>query len=687
MVAAEDNLPSFSFLANAPPGSPLSYQALQTRRKIAEEMLGRRLPFPKGIGEGLTFLGQSLANRRMLDQLDVAEQAQATAEGKIHSGAPPAETYTPYGAVPAAEEGGYNVIDAQADKPPIGGDNDPRGLEPYIRERAAAHGVDPDIAMRVAQSEGLRTPVGDAGKSHGAFQLYTGGGLGNEFTRDTGLNPADPANEKATIDYALRRAAAGGWGPWVGARKLGITGMQGIGVQAGPPTGRNALAVADNAPAATGELPTAPPSDVATRAAFDPASGSGLLPEAGGNAAFDPTRPSGVLVDEGRNAIARDIVGPEPATTGQAIQPAGNPPIATDIKPAPPRSILQEQIPPASEQVMAHPGPQPLPPEPLGATKMMNYWRPFIDNPNVSEATSKRAKFEWEQSNNLRKEEEVRRQEAFKNVRERWEKKIDEYDKHVMTKADRNIKQLGDRVGIAKTFAELDKMNYDAGLPRLQEAEKNRLAIAIQEQQFTAGKSPEVMSIGDMRYQWDQATGKYKDITPNVDPSSISPTEAEGKTLKFFERATLANAQLRKSDQILTSFKDTAAGGVPAIGNYLVSPEYQRLNSAREAWGQAVLRDESGAVLSIPEVRKKLRDYFPVPGDDNRTIIDKQVRRAYEERSLLDALGKARPIAERFLRQREERKVSGGGPDGEVQENKRTGKRRVNIGGYWEDLP
>lgn len=107
--------------------------------------------------------------------------------------------------------------------------DDPRGLSGYIRETAKKHGVDPEIALKVAKSEGLRDFSGDGGKSGGAFQLYTGGGLGNKFKKETGLDPLDPKNEKATIDYALQEAAKGGWGPWYGAAKVGVGKWDGIG--------------------------------------------------------------------------------------------------------------------------------------------------------------------------------------------------------------------------------------------------------------------------------------------------------------------------------------------------------------------------------------------------------------------------------------------------------------------------
>ena len=113
--------------------------------------------------------------------------------------------------------------------------DDPRGLTEYIRATAQKYGIDPEVALRVARSEGLRSfksgVIQKSGKeepSFGAFQLYTGGGLGNEFKKATGLDPADPKNEKETIDYALKTAAKVGWGPWHGAKNTGIGEFEGI---------------------------------------------------------------------------------------------------------------------------------------------------------------------------------------------------------------------------------------------------------------------------------------------------------------------------------------------------------------------------------------------------------------------------------------------------------------------------
>jgi len=104
--------------------------------------------------------------------------------------------------------------------PTLGAPDDPRGLIPYIRDTAQKYGIDPDTAVNVARSEGLHNFKSSipGENSFGAFQLYTGGGLGNDFQKATGLDPSDPKNEQAGIDYALKWASQHGWGAFHGAK-------------------------------------------------------------------------------------------------------------------------------------------------------------------------------------------------------------------------------------------------------------------------------------------------------------------------------------------------------------------------------------------------------------------------------------------------------------------------------------
>ena len=125
------------------------------------------------------------------------------------------------------------------------------GIVAYIREAAVKRGINPDIAVQVAMSEGLKANPADGwqsnvmrnGKreeSYGPFQLYMGGGLGNEFQKATGLDPRNPGTVNSQIDFALDKARQGGWGPWNGAKAIGLDQWAGI--------DRNAPAMAQGQP-------------------------------------------------------------------------------------------------------------------------------------------------------------------------------------------------------------------------------------------------------------------------------------------------------------------------------------------------------------------------------------------------------------------------------------------------------
>lgn len=155
--------------------------------------------------------------------------------------------------VPQGRPGG---VDPQA--PPSGPQyasaGDPRGMKNFIAYTARKYGIDPNVAVRVAGTEGLASfPSGIPGeRSYGAFQLYTQGGMGNDFKRDTGLDASNPANERAATDYALARASKEGWGAFHGAANSGI------GQWAGINRGSTAPAYAPTPAPATG-FPAQPP--------------------------------------------------------------------------------------------------------------------------------------------------------------------------------------------------------------------------------------------------------------------------------------------------------------------------------------------------------------------------------------------------------------------------------------------
>lgn len=154
--------------------------------------------------------------------------------------------------------------------------SDPMGVAPYIQQAAAKYGIDPATALKVARSEGLGVYTGDGGSSFGPFQLHYGnvagggnavGGMGDDFTKATGLDARDPSTVKAQIDFALANAAKNGWGAWHGAGKVGVGAWDGIG---GAPQGGAA---------------SASPTQVAALGPLAGVGGGGAVPMPGGGVA------------------------------------------------------------------------------------------------------------------------------------------------------------------------------------------------------------------------------------------------------------------------------------------------------------------------------------------------------------------------------------------------------------------
>lgn len=129
---------------------------------------------------------------------------------------------------------------------PSAGNANPAAVKTYIAQAAAKRDIDPNTAVAMFSGESSLDPnaKGDGNSSFGVAQLHYGGiskqfpnpGLGDAFTKTTGLDARDPNNWQAEVDYALDQAKANGWGPWANTRdKLGIGNYTGIG-QGAPAT-------------------------------------------------------------------------------------------------------------------------------------------------------------------------------------------------------------------------------------------------------------------------------------------------------------------------------------------------------------------------------------------------------------------------------------------------------------------
>lgn len=243
----------------------------------------------------------------------------------------------------------------------------------YIRQGAIARGMDPNVVLRVAGHEGLNVfdpskpdQGGDEGSSFGPFQLHYAGrsksmpnpGLGDEFTKATGLHASDPSTWKQQIDFSLDWARKHGWSPWMGAKAEGITGMMGIN--------------------------GTPPQQPAQVASLDPGVGMPAAAE-----------------EMQRTAPASGYVDPRVTTEGRApmqgpTQPAPQLPPPSIVASAPPVASVPQQ--PASLMSSPVPGQAPSAPQMMAQTSPSKRAQiaALLQNPYTQEAGQQMLMQEYE---------------------------------------------------------------------------------------------------------------------------------------------------------------------------------------------------------------------------------------------------------------------------------------------------
>ena len=116
-------------------------------------------------------------------------------------------------------------------------------IESIIRDEAELRGIDPDIAVRIFRAEGrssYQSTVPRTGRgslngreaSFGPYQLYIGGGLGNDYQDQTGRDLTQDNTEDGItnqIRFALDAAVRQSWQPWYGRGPAGVGRYDGLG--------------------------------------------------------------------------------------------------------------------------------------------------------------------------------------------------------------------------------------------------------------------------------------------------------------------------------------------------------------------------------------------------------------------------------------------------------------------------
>lgn len=137
-------------------------------------------------------------------------------------------------------------------------------------------------------------------------------------------------------------------------------------------------------------------------------------------------------------------------------------------------------------------------------------------------------------------------------------------------------------------------------------------------------------------------------------------TEAQGKAMTFGSRATASNEVLEAVGQggrVQPNLLKRGVEGVPLVGGALgmianklpdfgpiggPSAAQQQVEQAERDFINAVLRRESGAVISDAEFDNARRQYFPQPGDTPEVVEQKRRNRGIVVRSLGHEAGPAK---------------------------------------------
>lgn len=187
-----------------------------------------------------------------------------------------------------------------------------------------------------------------------------------------------------------------------------------------------------------------------------------------------------------------------------------------------------------------------------------------------------------------------------------------------------------------------------------------------------AKKAPQVVEIFDeasgqpYKATWNQETGSYErvggvkarsgmmlktnpDGTVEMVQGDMSKApklnEAEGRNSGFYGRGVKSHEILKQLEGEGTSLYNNTVGKLPVVGNYAVTEKAQMYDQAKRDFVNAVLRRESGAVISPEEFRNAEQQYFPQPGDGPEVIAQKRVNRETTIRGLEISSGQGAAMA------------------------------------------
>jgi hypothetical protein len=121
----------------------------------------------------------------------------------------------------------------------------------------------------------------------------------------------------------------------------------------------------------------------------------------------------------------------------------------------------------------------------------------------------------------------------------------------------------------------------------------------------------------------------YEQQMRKAGATSIDFNATQGRSAAYADRMVAADAVLSdpKLEAAQTDLVQQGMGNIPVAGNFITSEDKKLADQAQRDFINAVLRRESGAVISPSEFENARLQYFPQPGDTPEVIQQKKRNR------------------------------------------------------------
>ena len=154
---------------------------------------------------------------------------------------------------------------------------------------------------------------------------------------------------------------------------------------------------------------------------------------------------------------------------------------------------------------------------------------------------------------------------------------------------------------------------------------------------FAVRKAQQDLSLGALSIETQRK--KLEDLKSGK--VTKPPTQAQSTAAAFGARVESANQTFDDVEEFINDLSTTEFATQEVLPNFLRQPDFQLYDQARRNFINAVLREESGAVIADSEFENAEKQYFAQPGDSEKVRTQKRENRKIVEGAFKEEAGTA----------------------------------------------